>query len=70
MGRICNRGETIMLGYSGYDIDRMTDAIHDAKLFYLRTPSDLIDKEPLKRDLEEAVSFLLGLVAEGYFDEQ
>jgi hypothetical protein len=46
----------------------MTDAIHDAKLFYLRTPSDLIDKEPLKKDLEEAVSFLLGLVAEGHFD--
>ena len=57
-----------MLGYSKEDIDRMTDAIHDAKLFYLRTPSDLIDKEPLVRDLEEAVSFLLGLWAEGYFD--
>ena len=57
-----------MLGYSKDDIDRMTDAIHDAKLFYLRTPSDLIDKEPLKKDLEEAVSFLLCLVAEGHFD--
>jgi hypothetical protein len=57
-----------MLGYTKDDLDRMTDAIHDAKLFYLRTPSDLIDKQPLVRDLEEAVSFLLGLVAEGHFD--
>jgi hypothetical protein len=69
MGRICNRGETIMLGYSGYDIDKMTDAVHDAKLFYLRTPSDLIDKTELVKDLEMTVSFLQGLWAEGYFDE-
>ena len=57
-----------MLGYSGYDLDKMTDAVHDAKLFYLRTPSDLMDKEPLRKDLEDAVSFLQGLWAEGYFD--
>ena len=57
-----------MLGYTIEDIDRMTDAIHDAKLFYLRTPSDLIDKEPLRKDLEEAVSFLIGLTSEGYFE--
>ena len=59
-----------MLGYSGYDLDRMTDAVHDAKLFYLRTPSDLIDKTELVKDLEMTVSFLQCLWAEGYFDEQ
>jgi hypothetical protein len=59
-----------MLGYSGYDLDKMTDAVHDAKLFYLRTPSDLIDKTELVKDLEMTVSFLQGLWAEGYFDEQ
>jgi hypothetical protein len=37
-------------------------------LFYLRTPSDLIDKQPLIKDLEDTVSFLQGLWAEGYFD--
>ena len=59
-----------MLGYSGYDLDKMTDAVHDAKLFYLRSPSDLIDKTELVKDLEMTVSFLQGLWAEGYFDEQ
>jgi hypothetical protein len=59
-----------MLGYSGYDLEKMTDAVHDAKLFYLRTPSDLIDKTELVKDLEMTVSFLQGLWAEGYFDEQ
>lgn len=59
-----------MLGYSGYDLDKMIDAVHDAKLFYLRTPSDLIDKTELVKDLEMTVSFLQGLWAEGYFDEQ
>jgi hypothetical protein len=57
-----------MLGYDEVDLNRMIDAIHDAKLFYLRTPSDLIDKEPLVKDLQDAVSFLQGLWAEGYFD--
>jgi len=46
----------------------MINAIHDAKLFYLRTPSDLMDKQPLIKDLEDAVSFMQGLWAEGYFD--
>ena len=46
----------------------MINAIHDSKLFYLRYPSDLIDKAPLRKDLEDAVSFLQGLWAEGYFD--
>ena len=57
-----------MLGYTKDDLDRMINAIHDAKLFYLRTPSDLIDKQPLIKDLEDTVSFLQGLWAEGYFD--
>jgi len=57
-----------MLGYDEVDLNRMIDAIHDAKLFYIRTPSDLIDKQPLIKDLEDAVSFLQRLWAEGYFD--
>jgi len=57
-----------MLGYTELDLDRMTNAVHDSKLFYLRTPSDLIDKQPLIKDLEDTVSFLQGLWAEGYFD--
>jgi hypothetical protein len=57
-----------MLGYTKEDLDRMTNAVHDAKLFYLRTPSDLMDKTELRKDLEDAVSFLQGLWAEGYFD--
>jgi hypothetical protein len=58
----------MMLGYTAEDLDRMTNAVHDAKLFYLRTPSDLMDKTELRKDLEDAVSFLQGLWAEGYFD--
>jgi hypothetical protein len=57
-----------VLGYDEVDLNRMIDAIHDAKLFYLRSPSDLIDKEPLVKDLQDAISFLQGLWAEGYFD--
>jgi hypothetical protein len=57
-----------MLGYTESDLNRMINAIHDSKLFYLRTPSDLMDKSPLRKDLEDAVSFLQGLWAEGYFD--
>jgi hypothetical protein len=57
-----------MLGYTKTDLDRMINAVHDAKLFYLRTPSDLMDKEPLVKDLQDAVSFMQGLWAEGYFD--
>ena len=57
-----------MLGYEMADIDEMINAVHDVKLFYLRTPSDLIDKEPLVKSLEKTVSFLQGLWAEGYFD--
>ncbi len=57
-----------MLGYTLEDLNRMTNAVHDAKLFYLRYPSDLMDKQPLRKDLEDAVSFMQGLWAEGYFD--
>lgn len=57
-----------MLGYTAADLDKMTNAVHDAKLFYLRHPSDLMDKSELRADLEMTVSFLQGLWAEGYFD--
>lgn len=57
-----------MLGYEQEDLDRMINAVHDAKLFYLRHPSDLMDKTQLRSDLEDTVSFLQGLWAEGYFD--
>ena len=57
-----------MLGYTESDLNRMINAVHDAKLFYLRSPSDLMDKEPLVKDLQDAVSFMQGLWAEGYFD--
>jgi len=57
-----------MLGYTESDLNRMINAVHDSKLFYLRTPSDLIDKESLVKSLEKTVSFLQGLWAEGYFD--
>ena len=57
-----------MLGYTESDLNKMINAVHDAKLFYLRTPSDLMDKTELRADLEMAVSFLQGLWAEGYFD--
>jgi hypothetical protein len=58
----------MMLGYDEDDLDRMINAVHDAKLFYLRSPSDLMDKTQLKTDLETTVSFLQGLWVEGYFD--
>jgi hypothetical protein len=57
-----------MLGYTESDLNKMINAVHDAKLFYLRSPSNLIDKEPLIKDLEMSVSFMQGLWAEGYFD--
>lgn len=55
-----------MLGYKVEDIERMINAVHDVKLFYLRTPSDLMDKEPLVTDLRDVVSFLQGLLEEGH----
>jgi len=57
-----------MLGYTKDDLDRMTNAVHDIKLFYLSHPSYLMNKQPLRKDLEDTVDFLQGLWAEGYFD--
>jgi hypothetical protein len=57
-----------MLGYTLEDLNKMINAIHDSKLFYLRAGSDLMDKSQLRTDLEMANSFLQGLWAEGYFD--
>ena len=57
-----------MLGYEKKDLDTMINSVHDAKLFYLRSPSDLMDKTQLRTDLEMTVSFLQGLWSEGYFE--
>ncbi len=57
-----------MLGYTLEDLNKMINAVHDSKLFYLRAQSDLMDKSQLRTDLEMANSFLQGLWAEGYFD--
>lgn len=59
-----------MLGYEMADVNEMINSVHDAKLFYLRHPSDLMDKTQLRTDLETTVSFLQGLWAEGYFDHE
>jgi hypothetical protein len=55
----------IMLGYTMDDLDKMINAIHDAKLFYIKT--DGPDKD-MGDNLHQAISFLQGLWAEGYFD--
>jgi hypothetical protein len=55
-----------MLGYTADDVERMINAVHDSKLFYLRYPSDLMDKTQLRADLEDTVSFLQGILAEGH----
>jgi hypothetical protein len=58
-----------MLGYTKDDLDRMTNAIHDAKLFYIiNSPATDVDKDLLVNDLLMAQGFLEGLWAEGYFD--
>jgi len=57
-----------MLGYTKDDLDEMINSVHDAKLFYLRTPSDLMDKSILTEGLLKTNDFLQGLWAEGYFD--
>jgi hypothetical protein len=58
-----------MLGYTKDDLDRMTNAIHDAKLFYI-LKSDIVrvDEDPIVDGLLKAQDFLQGLWAEGYFD--
>ncbi len=55
-----------MLGYTADDVERMINAVHDAKLFYLKYPSDLMDKSELIKDLTDTVSFLQGVLAEGH----
>lgn len=58
-----------MLGYTKEDLDSMTNAIHDAKVFYIMK-SDVvyIDKDEMINNLLKAQDFLEGLWAEGYFD--
>jgi hypothetical protein len=58
-----------MLGYSKEDLDQMSNAVHDAKLFYILN-SDVIkvDEDPIVDGLLKANDFLQGLWAEGYFD--
>ena len=57
-----------MLGYEMADINEMINSVHDAKLYYIRTTSDLVDQNPLVAGLLKTVDFLQGLWAEGYFD--
>jgi hypothetical protein len=58
-----------MLGYSLTDLETMVNAIHDAKVFYIRN-SDVtyVDEDPMVAGLLKANDFLQGLWAEGYFD--
>jgi hypothetical protein len=58
-----------MLGYSKTDLDEMTNAVHDAKLFYImKSDVTYVDKDPLVEGLLKANDFLQGLWSEGYFD--
>jgi hypothetical protein len=58
-----------MLGYELADQEDMINAIHDAKLFYIRNSGVVyVDKDPIVEGLLMAISFLQGLWAEGYFD--
>jgi hypothetical protein len=58
-----------MLGYTKEDLDQMSNAVHDAKLFYILN-SDVIkvDEDPIVEWLLKTNDFLQGLWAEGYFD--
>lgn len=58
-----------MLGYSKEDVEKMTDAIHDAKLFYiLHSGDEYVSENPLVETLLETNSFLQGLIQEGHLD--
>jgi len=57
-----------MLGYEVYDQEEMVVAIQNVKEFYLKHPSDLMDKKKVIDGLNKAEDFLQGLWAEGYFD--
>jgi hypothetical protein len=62
-------GGTVMLGYTKEDLDQMSNAVHDAKLFYImKSDVEQVDKDPLVEGLLKANDFLQGLWAEGYFD--
>jgi hypothetical protein len=54
-----------MLGYTIDDLDDMINAIHDAKLFYLKSKGP---DEDMGEKLHQPIAFLQGLWAEGYFD--
>lgn len=54
-----------MLGYTVDDLDKMINAVHDAKLFYIKNSGP---DEDMKENLHQVISFLQGLWAEGYFD--
>jgi len=57
-----------MLGYEMADINEMIHSVHDAKLYYIRTVSNLVDQKILVDGLQKTNDFLQGLWAEGYFD--
>jgi hypothetical protein len=57
-----------MLGYTESDLNEMIDSVHDAKLYYIRSASNLVDQNPLVEGLLKTSAFLQGLWAEGYFD--
>lgn len=57
-----------MLGYDIEDLAIWQECIEAAKQFYLKHPSDLMDKTRITNGLEQANKFLDGLWAEGYFD--
>jgi hypothetical protein len=57
-----------MLGYTESDLNEMINSVHDAKLYYVRSASNLVDQNPLVEGLLKTVDFLQGLWAEGYFD--
>jgi hypothetical protein len=57
-----------MLGYTESDLNEMINSVHDAKLYYIRSASNLVDQNPLVEGLLKTVDFLQGLWAEGYFD--
>jgi hypothetical protein len=58
----------MMLGYTESDLNEMINSVHDAKLYYIRSASNLADQSPLVEGLLKTVDFLQGLWAEGYFD--
>ena len=58
-----------MLGYTLNDLYKMSNAVDNAKLFYILN-SDVIkvDEDPIVEGLLKAHDFLEGLWTEGYFD--